>query len=561
MSDFMLMAPSNQTFAELLSNGVKYNIPRFQRDYSWELEQWEDLWADILTLDEEQHHYMGYIVLQKKGEHNFEVIDGQQRLITLSILVLAVMKHLQNLIDKKQEAEENKQRLAVFHERFIGAKNTITLRVENKLSLNRNNNRHFREICSNLDSLNEFRLSKTNSLLNDVFNFFYDKIEFESGSQLAEFVEKVTSRMIFTKIVTQDNINAYKVFETLNARGVQLSTPDLLKNHLFSTLVANEDVSDEHLDLLDEDWSAIISQLGVNNFTDFVRYHHNMQTPYVQKRHLFKSIKQIVNKPEIASKYLQSLKKFASIYSALLNPYDEWWKNLGQEYKDAKHYLEALKLFGIKQPFQILMVAFDKFSPQEFILTLKYIYNLTIRYNIICHSSANEQEKIYNKIAIKTFKEEFKRASHIKNSPEFKDLYPDDESFKSKFAYYKMPSRSAAKKIRFLLAEMETFFGREVNYLSVTLEHVCPYNPDGDWVKDFGEGVNDIQDRIGNMVLLEKDELKRANFAEKKKAYLETDFRLAKKVAEYDSWELATLSKYQEWLASQALLVWKVDYQ
>ena len=94
MSDFMLMEPTNQTFQELLSNSVKYIVPGFQRDYDWDQDQWEELWADIETLDEEHYHYMGYIVLQRKGQHEFEVIDGQQRLVTLSLIVLAAMKYL-----------------------------------------------------------------------------------------------------------------------------------------------------------------------------------------------------------------------------------------------------------------------------------------------------------------------------------------------------------------------------------------------------------------------------------------------------------------------------------
>lgn len=561
MSDFMLMAPSNQTFAELLSNGVKYKIPRFQRDYSWEQEHWEDLWADIENLDDEGHHYMGYIVLQKKGENEFEVIDGQQRLITLSIIVLSAMKHLGNFIDSGNDPAENKERLSVFHERYIGSKNSITLKVENKLTLNRNNQRHFRELCSNMKKLNELHLSKTNTLLNQVLDFFDKKINCTNGKELAEFVEKVTSRMIFTKIITQDNINAYKVFETLNARGVQLSTPDLLKNHIFSTLAANDDISDKHLDSFDEDWSIIIEQLGESNFTDFVRYHYNMQHTFVQKKMLFKSIKLKKNTPKIALDYLNSLKEFATIYSALLNPYDEWWRKQEGDYKEAMHYLEGLKLFGIKQPFQILMASFKKFEAKEFILTLKYIYVLSVRYNIICHNSPNEQENKYNKIAIDVFKENHKRASHIKNCHEFKSLYPDDRELKSVFEFFKMSSRKSARKIRFLLTDIENGFGRKSNYLNTTLEHVCPYNPDQNWQTDFGEGINDITDRLGNLILLENDELKRSSFVEKKKIYLQSDFRLAKKVAEYDSWDLATLNAYQSWLAEQAIKTWRVDYE
>lgn len=123
MLNFMLMEPGNKTFQELIANGVKYKVPRFQRDYSWQQEQWEDLWDDINSIETEDYHYMGYIVLQRKGQYDFEVIDGQQRLITLSLIILAGMKQIQLLIDLKQDIEPNKQRLNLFYDRFIGSLN------------------------------------------------------------------------------------------------------------------------------------------------------------------------------------------------------------------------------------------------------------------------------------------------------------------------------------------------------------------------------------------------------------------------------------------------------
>ena len=560
MSNFMLMAPANQTFSELFSNSIKYIIPRFQRDYAWDQEQWEDLWQDIETVVEEEHHYMGYIVLQKKDDYQFEVIDGQQRLITFSLVALAAMKKIQALVDADVEAKDNKKRLRVLKERLIGSTNPVTLKVENKLSLNRNNHRYFREICSKMRVLNERRVSKTNRLLDEAFDFFVNKITRENGSEIAEFIEQVASRMIFTKIVTQDNINAYKVFETLNARGVQLSTPDLLKNHIFSILTGNDDVTDETLDILDEDWATIITQLGESNFTDFVRYHHNTQKSLISKKGLFKSVKQIADTPQTANQYLESLKDYAPVYAALLRPNDEWWRRWGNLRKKITHYLEGLKLFQIKQPFSVLMaVSLYRFGNEEFIKTLRYLYILSVRYNIICRFSPNEQEKAYNKISMKVFNGEFKRASHIKNSKEFQKLYPDDNAFKNAFEFYMMPSRQSSKKIRFLLTEIENSFGGELSYLNTSLEHVCPYNPDQAWYEEFGEGVNDIIDRLGNMVLLEKDDLGRADFNTKKQTYLSTSFRLAKKVAKADSWDLSTLNHYQSWLADQAVKTWRVD--
>ncbi len=559
MSDFVLMEPANQTFSELLSNGVKYTVPHFQRDYSWEQEQWEDLWADIEGLDQEGFHYMGYIVLQRKNQHHFEVIDGQQRMVTLSLLILATMQKIQNLIDDHQDAENNQQRLQEIVARYIGSKDLVSLRVSSRLTLNRNNGRFYKDICSNLCAPQNRGITTTNNLLKQAFEFFCDKNLGNNGEEIAEFINRFSSRLIFTKIVVQDSLNAYKVFETLNARGVQLSTPDLLKNYIFSVVTQNDDVANEKLDDLDETWSDILTQLGNNDFTDFVRYLHNSHEPLVSKKELFKSVRRLYTTPEQAYSYLQSLTESAPVYASLSRPYDEWWQQQNGQYQDAIHFLEGLKLFGIRQPYTILMAAFGKFSPDEFVRTLRCLYCLSIRYNVICGYSPNEQERRYNNIAIQISNGKYQRTSHIKSSPDFQALYPADDVFKNVFQYISMPSRRSPKKIRFLLSEIESNIGHKASYLNTKLEHIFPYNPEQEWYSYFGEGSNDITDRLGNMILLNNDDLGRADFATKKSHYRNTPFRLANQVAEYDHWDMANLNNYQSWLADQAAATWQVE--
>lgn len=248
------------------------------------------------------------------------------------------------------------------------------------------------------------------------------------------------------------------------------------------------------------------------------------------------------------------------IYASLLSPHDAWWANQDVVYRGVKKYLEGFELFNIKQPFTVLMSAFYQFSAEEFVTLTRYFYIIAIRYNVICHLSPNEQEYAYNQLAIKIHSKEFTRASHVKNSDLFRKLYPSNDAFFNAFEFHKMPSKRSAKKIRFLLAEIETYLGHETDHTKTTLEHICPYNPDEDWDNYFGEGVNDIQDRLGNVVLLEKDELKRASFEDKKKAYLAAHYPLAKKIASYDKWNLQNLSAYQAWLSEQAVETWKISY-
>lgn len=172
---FMLMEPKNENFNELIGGSNKYIVPRFQRDYAWDIDQWEDLWSDVTALDDEGFHYMGYIVLQQKEQYQHEVIDGQQRLVTLSIIVLAAMKAIKNLIDKGEEVEENTERLDAITKTFVGNKNFVSLKVVSKLDLNRNNKRYFQSICSNLEAPNTRGTTSTNKLLRKCFDFFQKK--------------------------------------------------------------------------------------------------------------------------------------------------------------------------------------------------------------------------------------------------------------------------------------------------------------------------------------------------------------------------------------------------
>ena len=154
----------NNTFRKLIGNGLTYRIPRFQRDYSWTVEQWEDLWADILVSlrDEDSAHYMGYLVLQSADDKVFDVIDGQQRLTTVSLIVLAILKNIQRLIDAGNDAENNEQRLNQIRQTYIGYLDPITLIPRSKLTLNRNNNDYFQNYLIPLGHLPQrgFRASE-----------------------------------------------------------------------------------------------------------------------------------------------------------------------------------------------------------------------------------------------------------------------------------------------------------------------------------------------------------------------------------------------------------------
>ena len=561
---FLTMEPSNQTFKALMGNGIQYQVPRFQRDYSWSQEQWDDLWEDIENLHEEEH-YMGYIVLQRHedNKNKFSIIDGQQRMITLSLLVLAAMKKLQKLIDNNDDVDDNNARQKEMRRNFIGTLNPAILTPYNKLTLNRNNDSNFKLITEDLEFLLPRNLKKTDKLMSDCFKFFYEKIAQDSGIEIVEFIEKTTDSMLFTKIIVDDTLNAYKVFETLNARGVQLSTPDLLKNYLFSQVANSKTVNDNTLENMDDRWGNIIQSLGEENFTDFVRYYHNTKYQLTTKKKLFSNIRDKIQTEEQAGRYLKKLSEYAPIYAALNKADDELWNK--DECRGVIPYLKVFKLFGIKQPFLLLLIAYDKFESDEFIKLAKYLYILSIRYNVIAHFSPKEQEKAYNTLAMKISSGDLTRASHIKNQPEFKKFYLDDEKFQLMFRYYTMPSRQSNTKIRFLLTQIENHLsGTTIEHTSWSLEHITPYNITEEWVNYYDGSYQQDCDRLGNMTLLTKsdnDECGTKMFDDKKSIYSKSHSALSKKISEYEAWSSEILNIHQDWLAQQAVNTWNISYE
>jgi hypothetical protein len=294
-----------------------------------------------------------------------------------------------------------------------------------------------------------------------------------------------------------------------------------------------------------------------------VRYYHNANYPLVTKKKLFNGIRDKITQAENAQNYLNNLSEYAPIFAALNTPEDGLWNN--SKYSEVKSYLKAFKLFTIKQPFLLLLTAYNEFNADEFIKLAKYLYILSIRYSVIAHYSPNKLDKVYNALAIKISSKELTRASHIKNQPEFKDLYPNDDKFKAMFKYHTMPSRQSSKKIRFLLTQIENQIAQtgsdDENW---TLEHIIPYNISEKWVAYYQGQYSQEIDRLGNMTLLTKSENNECGtqlFNKKKVIYQNSNSKLSKKISEYEEWDSETLERHQDWLAQQATNTWKINYE
>ena len=560
------LTPENKTFLEIMGNAKSYIIPKFQRDYSWQNDHLTELWQDIeQMLINNKQHFMGYLVFKTSDNAPHEVIDGQQRLTTINLYIIAALACFQEKVDKDEQAEENKKRIDFYSSTYIGFLDTVTLGIKLKLTLNRNNGDHFQAIRNEMGVPRRRNVTATNRKLDRGFEFFKNKLDKLnlSGEDLAQHIENVTNGLTFITILVTDEIDAYLVFETLNTRGVQLSAPDLLKNYLLSTVAKDSPDNNDNFDTFDDRWAAMLIQLGESNFTDFLRSHAGISRNLPYKKELYRDLKGTVETSTQVFDYLRGIEKNAPVYTALRNEHDNFWNNYAKgDHGKAKLYIRTLKHFNIKTPMSLLMSAFNTYknSPQDFVKILQWITAISIRYNVIGGKVANDQETLYNRLANKLNAQPNLKPEDIKQ--ELKPVYPNDTEFESAFRNKQMPSRQTNKKIVFLLSQIEKHINNEYELSSdMTLEHILPQKPNDTWQESFGRDTyNDAIDRLGNLTILtDKDNLAQQPFERKREILKESKLALNRKIAEYKTWDMDNLDEYQGWLAKHAVSVWKID--
>lgn len=558
----------NRTYRQLLGNGLTYCIPRFQRDYSWAEEEWEDLWADIqstLPADGEPAHYMGYLVLQTADNRVYEVIDGQQRLTTISLIVLAAMRLLSKPAAEGRVAEENRRRLDQLRATYIGYLDPVTLTTRNKLSLNRNNDSYYRDYLVALaDHLPQRGFPASTHAMRKGFEWFERRLReqikgaADPGMALAQFVETISDKLFFTVITVADQLNAYKVFETLNARGVRLSATDLLKNYLFSVLARGQEALRE-MDELERRWEVIVDRLGSESFPDFLRMHWNSRHNFARQTELFKVVRNRIQARDAVFALLREMDEDIDTYLALTQPEGaQWppaWKQSAQE----------LRMFSVRQPYPMLMAAKRSLADADFGSLLRATVIIAFRYNVIGAQHTGEQERVYHTAAMQLYSGQAYNFAQVLTT--LRQVYPSDEAFKADFAekVIKTTQSRNAKIVRYILCKLEKQAGGidfDADSSSYTIEHVLPQSPEAGWDAFNDRDLETFVYRLANMAMLESGknkELSNKPYAEKRPVLQQSSLYLTKKLAEENTdWQPERLAARQKQLAHLASTVWRI---
>lgn len=568
MAKTNLLNTRTTNFLELIGNGRIYRVPPYQRDYSWEEEHWEDLWNDLVELRRrpEDRHYMGALVVEGKSDREFQIIDGQQRLATLSILALAAIWRLREIADSGKEPDPNHERAIGLRSRFIGEKDPASLVESSKLFLNSTDDAFYQDYLVQLrEPLNPRGLPRSNRLLWECCKYFRTRIAEDAtiadeGESLAGLVaEAVGRQLMFILITVDDDLNAYTVFETLNARGLELSATDLLKNYLFSRLRVSAD-----LDAFARRWRALIATVQQERFPEFLRFHLLCEEPRVRSQRLFQMVRSRVTTPAEVFLTIESLERRAELFSALSDPTHGYWI----ENPAARPFVRELEIFRVRQVYPLLFAAWERFSREDFTRVLKLVALISFRYTVIGGLNPNALEPVYHRAAKAVLD-----GSAVAPPAVFtllREIYVEDAKFESDFAQFGIVTSGLRRKLaKYVLSRLE----QDASHRAVdpdtdpaTIEHILPENPGEVWEAGFPRERWEITiDRIGNLTLLEPPANRRvgnADYSAKLAEYRQSAYAITRDLASSApaEWTAPLLEARQRRLAARAVHVWRSDF-
>lgn len=552
---------SRQTIGEFLRKPYSYKVPVYQRDFAWTDEEVNTLWEDITgaMVEGQADYFLGAVVISKDYDdaRKRSVIDGQQRLIVISMILAAIS-------EAWKARGQNERGTDIFRD-FLAAKERRTDELVPKLTLNELNDLVYQQLVLEGRKITQAHVRashKSNRLLHKAFASIRTKLKSwrednaDDEDALFDLEEFITDRVNLIVIEAGDDSNAFVIFETLNDRGLDLAVSDLVKNYLFS--LAGDRIQD-----FKTAWTEIVLLVGGNNVTQFLRHFWLTHYDLVRERDLYRVLKSSLKTRARARQLLSRLRASADHYAALMSPDHVYWTNFKQE---VRTNLEALLLFKVTQFRPVALAAMAKLDQHRIEQVMHILTVISFRYTVIAALGTGNLERIYTTAALDITAGKAKTAVAI-----FKRLRPayvDDSRFVEAFKQKRFTKANLARHV--LAAINDRLEGDPEKQVAesagrVTLEHILPKNAGSSWAGALPHGADpsDYVELIGNLTLLERGRnrgIAKASFAEKKKVYAKSTLQLNDELLKHPKWSHETIEKRSRELAKVAKQIWRLDY-
>jgi hypothetical protein len=376
---------------------------------------------------------------------------------------------------------------------------------------------------------------------------------------LNKWVDFLESRATIVLLKVSDDSNAYRMFETLNDRGLRVSQADLIKNYLYGR-------SADRLDEAQQKWTLVRGVLdnleGDDTLIDFLRHSLIVTVGFVREAQLYDKVQKTAKSPQQVISFVNTLETLASLYVAIQNPEHENWNGYPATTRKA---IEVLNLFGIKPFRPIMLAAAAKLPKKDLDLVFRLLVSLGVRLFIASSTRTGSVEQALSTSATKIYAGEIKTAAALKSA--LKDTIPTDTTFENAFRTARV---SNGKLARYYLRSLEVEAEGDAtpwmipndDQLVINLEHILPKNPIGNW-SQFGtdEDAGAFTNRLGNQALLlagENSKLGSEAFDTKKAVFAKSPYVLTSIVSNVTDWNATEIDLRQQNMAALAVKTWKI---
>lgn len=548
------MKANDSKISSFIGNSERvFIIPPFQRNYTWTLDECEELFDDILTsIKKHSEHYIGNIVyyVGKDSSASFSeyiLVDGQQRITSILLLLSAIRNSLEDSDYNKQAIDKKYLTNEFGRERF---------RV--KLKQTESDENIFDKILLN-QILND---EEKNSKLYKNYEYFTNRIKELSNDNISviEFYNAVGNLDIVDLDLKIDNdLEAVqKIFEKINSTGKPLSSADLIRNYL---LIA--ETSEKQLELYKNYWVKL-EELYDNkdNISDFAKHYLiTKRGDWVESSKMYAMFKSYFSN-------MEAKKEDVLAEMLRLSKYYNWFKNATCDNNNLNVMIKQLNILKSDDMYSLLLVLFDKLygiNNNELSKIMDLLVDYMIRYRIVglSNGSADLRNTLFT-ILTKITSEEIEISYdniryELSNSPSPNGRFPNDEEFK--LALQSKVNISYAKSLLYKMEYKETrnIF---VDISEITIEHVLPQSITPEWINYLGgeEEALKIHNRylncIGNLAMLSgsyNSSNSNRMWEFKKDTLSNAQFILTQNVSKYDNWYEDSIKDRNEYLSELAL--------
>ena len=558
------------TLNKLLNTSRQFIVPIFQRNYSWQKSQYEQLWFDILRASkfkEKQNHFIGSIVYIDMGTpagrpQQLLLIDGQQRLTTISILLCAIKDYVQ-----KFNLETKLINLAKIKNQFLYNSDEID-EDRYKLLLNVQDKETYIKLIDNTI----FTVNKPATNIIKCYEFFYERIEdfIKQHGQIDEIYAGIFKLSLVSISLDKDSDNPQMIFESMNSTGKDLSQTDLLRNYLLMDLTPEKQTRlyKTYWKPMEELFGEDIYKNDLNKFDYFIRDFLTLKsdTGYICKiNNVYENFKRyyLDNNCEKFT-VLKDLFTYAKYYACidLLQENDDELKLYWQEFKKLDSH--------VVYPF--LLKLYDDYSRQILIKEdFKKILQVVISYlwrRAICEIPTNSLSKTFATLYQAVDKEDY--VNSVIKAFVFKSSYkrfPSDyevrEKLQTKDIYH-------FRLRKYLLEALENYYHKEpidLNTANYTIEHIMPQNIEHNlsWQQMLGEDWQEVHSlylhTLGNLTITGYNaEMSNKSFWEKvngESGFKHSHLKLNESIAQCDVWNKKAIQRRTNILTDIILKIWK----